>query len=302
MYVAARAPRPAFITLVGRRSAALQRLIQFHHPREDRHRPPEASGRVRTLFHEVQRIGGQIDELLAALWQAGGSDLHADRRSAADDEGRRRAPPRARARTFSSAGDTELLLAEVLTPEQRRRLGRRARVRLLLLAGVSTPRIRGNAFTQRGLTAVALRMIPREIPSPDDLGLPEVLRDVVAQSPGPDPRDRADRVGQVDDARVRWSNLINEQPGCHIITDRGPDRVCPRPQALGREPARGGRRHARPSAARCASALREDPDVVHVGEMRDLEIDRRSPSPWPRQATSFSQPCTPTTPRRRSRG
>src|ERR1700752_3595264 len=33
-------------------------------------------------------------------------------------------------------------------------------------------RIRGNAFTQRGNTAVALRMIPREIPKPEQLGVP----------------------------------------------------------------------------------------------------------------------------------
>ena len=55
---------------------------------------------------------------------------------------------------------------------------------------------------------------------------------------------------------------------------RGPDRVRPRIQEVPGQPARGRAAHAARSPTRCARALREDPDVILVGEMRDLETIR----------------------------
>ncbi len=79
--------------------------------------------------------------------------------------------------------DTDALLAEVLTAEQDDVWDTQHEYDFSF-SWREHARIRGNAFTQRGLTAVALRMIPREIPTLDDLGLPPVLRDLSLRHQG----------------------------------------------------------------------------------------------------------------------
>src|SRR5215218_3724243 len=124
-------------------------------------------------FHQ---IGSRIDGLLAILWQAGGTDLLLTVGL----------PPMLRVdgsltpvpgTTALSAEDTDSLLAEVLRSEQVE-AWEASQEYDFSFSWRDDARIRGNAFTQRGLTAVALRMIPRSIPSPDDLGLPPMLREL----------------------------------------------------------------------------------------------------------------------------
>jgi twitching motility protein PilT len=134
------------------------------------------------MHANIHRIGSRIDGLLAALWQAGGTDLLLSVGL----------PPMLRVdgtltpapgTSALSAEDTNALLAEVLTPEQGDAWASRHEYDFSF-SWRDNARIRGNAFTQRGLTAVALRMIPRSIPSPDDLGLPPVLRDLALRHQG----------------------------------------------------------------------------------------------------------------------
>ncbi len=66
-------------------------------------------------------------------------------------------------------------------------------------------------------------------------------------------------------------DLINEERHEHIMTDRGPDRVPPPAQELHRQPARARAPTPRASRSALKAALRQDPDVILVGEMRDLE-------------------------------
>jgi twitching motility protein PilT len=218
----------------------------------------------------IHRIGSRIDGLLASLWQAGGTDLLLTVGM----------PPMLRVdgslvpapgTLELTAADTEALLTEVLTPAQ---LGawETSQEYDFSFSWRDDARIRGNAFTQRGLTAVALRMIPRSIPSPDDLGLPPALRDLALRHQGlvlmtgPTGSGKSTTLASLID-------LINRTRGCHIITIEDPiEYVHDHRMAAVNQREVGTDTANFPDALR--SVLREDPDVLLVGEMRDLESIR----------------------------
>ena len=83
-------------------------------------------------------------------------------------------------------------------------------------------------------------------------------------------RDRADRLGQVHDA-VRDDRLHQPEPQRSHHHHRRPDRVRAREPEVPGQPARGRTRTPIRSSDALRAALREDPDIVLVGEMRDLE-------------------------------
>ncbi len=222
------------------------------------------------MHTNVHHIGGRIDGLLAALWQAGGTDLLLSVGL----------PPMLRVdSTLSpapgtsalSAEDTDALLAEVLTPEQGAAWAGSHEFDFSF-SWRDDARIRGNAFTQRGLTAVALRMIPRSIPSPDDLGLPAMLRELslrhqgLVLMTGPTGSGKSTTLASLID-------LINSTRGCHIITIEDPIEYVHDHKLSAVNQREVGTDTANfPDALR--SVLREDPDVLLVGEMRDLESIR----------------------------
>ena len=222
------------------------------------------------MHSHVHSIGSRIDGLLASLWQAGGTDLLLTVGM----------PPMLRVdgdlipapgTTTLSADDTEGLLAEVLTPIQLE-AWETSQEYDFSFSWRDDARIRGNAFTQRGLTAVALRMIPRSIPSPDDLGLPPVLRDLALRHQGlvlmtgPTGSGKSTTLASLID-------LINRTRGCHIITVEDPiEYVHDHRMAAVNQREVGTDTANFPDALR--SVLREDPDVLLVGEMRDLESIR----------------------------
>src|SRR4051812_6503065 len=167
--------------------------------------------------------------------------------------------------------DTNSLLSEVLRPEQVEAWNASQEFDFSF-SWRDDARIRGNAFTQRGLTAVALRMIPRSIPTPDDLGLPPVLRDLALRHQGlvlmtgPTGSGKSTTLASLLD-------LINRTRGCHIITVEDPiEYVHEHKMAAVNQREVGTDTANFPTAVR--SVLREDPDVLLVGEMRDLESIR----------------------------
>ena len=223
------------------------------------------------MLHQQHLIGAQVDQLLLALWDKGGTDLLLTAGL----------PPMLRVdgvmtpvegASVLTAQDTTVLLAEVLTPEQSEAWNTRHEFDFSF-SWREHARIRGNAFTQRGLTAVALRMIPREIPTIEDLGLPPVLRDLSLRHQGlilmtgPTGSGKSTTLAAMID-------LINTQPGLPHHHHRGPDRVRPRAQAAPRSTSARSAPTPPASPTRCARVLREDPDVLLVGEMRDLESIR----------------------------
>jgi len=130
-------------------------------------------------------------------------------------------------------------------------------------------RIRGNAFIQRGSQTLALRMIPSKIPTLADLDLPEVVRKMV-ESPsglilvtGPTGSGKSTTLA----AMVEH---VNQRRRCHILTIEDPIEYVHR-HGLGAVNQREVGEDTKSFAKALRSALREDPDVLMVGEMRDLE-------------------------------
>lgn len=219
------------------------------------------------MLHQQHRIGDRVDQLLLALWDKKGTDLllTVGLPPMLRVDGVMTPVPEAPA---LAAHDTIALLDEVLTPEQSEAWQRHHEFDFSF-SWREHARIRGNAFTQRGLTAVALRMIPREIPTIEDLGLPPVLRELSLRHQGlilmtgPTGSGKSTTLASLVD-------LINRNRGCHIITVEDPiEYVHDHKMAAVNQREVGSDTASFHDALR--SVLREDPDVLLVGEMRDLE-------------------------------
>ena len=133
-------------------------------------------------------------------------------------------------------------------------------------------RVRGNAFRQRDTAAVALRLIPREIPSFDDLRVPHPvrrlagLRQGLVLVTGPTGSGKSTTLA----ALIDW---INTNRAVHVLTIEDPiEYLHDHKRSAVNQREVGTDTDSFPSALR--NALREDPDVLLVGEMRDLESIR----------------------------
>jgi twitching motility protein PilT len=132
-----------------------------------------------------------------------------------------------------------------------------------------TSRFRGNIYKQNGSVAVALRAIPLEIPTPEELSLPVPIADVL-QSPsgllivtGPTGAGKSTTLASLLD----W---INRERACHILTLEDPiEYVFQHRRSIVTQREIG--EDAASFRAGLRAALREDPDVLLVGEMRDLD-------------------------------
>lgn len=215
-------------------------------------------------------LGSRVDGLLDAVWQAGATDLLLTVGMAPQlrIQGSLHAVPDAPVLT---PADTDTLLAELLTAEQWRQWAQTHEYDFSF-SWRTESRIRGNAFTQRGDTTVALRMIPCEIPSMEELGLPPVLGDFARAHQGlvlvtgPTGSGKSTTLASVIDR-------INSERACHIITIEDPiEYVHQHKLSAVNQREVGSDTASFPDALR--SALREDPDVVLVGEMRDLDSIR----------------------------
>ncbi|GAA1589332.1 MULTISPECIES: type IV pilus twitching motility protein PilT [Kribbella] len=214
--------------------------------------------------------GGRVDLLLEELWKAGGTDLLLTAGM----------PPQIRVHGSLYAvhgldaltrDDTDSLLNEVLTAEQAADWNTKHE-HDFSFSWRDEARIRGNAFTQRGDTAVALRMIPRQIPTMEELGLPPVLYDFARKHQGLVLVTGPTGSGK-STTLAAMIGKINAERACHIITIEDPiEYVHDHKLSAVNQREVGSDTASFPDALR--SALREDPDVLLVGEMRDLESIR----------------------------
>jgi twitching motility protein PilT len=130
-------------------------------------------------------------------------------------------------------------------------------------------RFRTNVFFQRKGRAAVFRLIPFEVPNLTDIGLPESLWEVTSYSQGLVLVTGAAGCGKTT-TLAALVDRINETQRSHIITVEDPiEYVHPQKEALVNQ--REVPAHARSFARALRQALREDPDVILVGEMRDLE-------------------------------
>ncbi|MEO7262848.1 MAG: type IV pilus twitching motility protein PilT [Jatrophihabitantaceae bacterium] len=215
-------------------------------------------------------IGSRVDGLLDALWRAGGTDLLLTAGLPPQFRVHGELSPVPGEATLSGA-DTEALLAEVLSPSQFSAFAIQHEYDFSF-SWRDEARIRGNAFTQRDQTTVALRMIPRRIPTMQELGLPPVLTDFTRHHQGlvlvtgPTGSGKSTTLAAMIDQ-------INSHRACHILTIEDPIEYVHEHKRSAVSQREVGSDTASFSDA-LRAALREDPDVVLVGEMRDLESIR----------------------------
>jgi twitching motility protein PilT len=156
----------------------------------------------------------------------------------------------------------------ILTNEQRQRLETDWQIDF----AYSIPgraRFRVNAYFQRASISAAFRLIPHEMPALKDLGLPKVLQDFVAK-----PRGFVLVTGPTGSGKsttlAAMLDLINETRQEHILTIEDPiEFLHKHKKCIVNQRELGG--DAQSFGLGLKAALREDPDVILVGEMRDLE-------------------------------
>ncbi|MDR1000138.1 MAG: PilT/PilU family type 4a pilus ATPase [Clostridiales bacterium] len=156
----------------------------------------------------------------------------------------------------------------ILKPKQRARLDDE----LVLDFSFSVPgmgRYRANIYSQRSTYALAIRMLPFEIPVLHNLGLPASVYEFTKKTKGLFLITGATGSGK-STTLAALINEINEHNRYHIITIEDPIEYLHRhKQSLVTQREVGEDTSTFSQALR--SALRQDPDVVMVGEMRDKE-------------------------------
>lgn len=130
-------------------------------------------------------------------------------------------------------------------------------------------RFRVNMFKQKGEYAVVMRLLPTKMPEPDDLGLPESVQNFVNLK-----RGLVLVTGETGSGKsttlAALINQINQTQQKHIITIEDPvEFVHKHKMSLVNQREIGIDTMSFSSALR--ASLREDPDIILVGEMRDLE-------------------------------
>jgi twitching motility protein PilT len=167
--------------------------------------------------------------------------------------------------------DTERIVSELSGSELFERLHRDREIDFSF-GWEDKARLRANAFHQRGALSLALRIIPYEIPTMDELNLPPAVQDLVNLPQGlilvtgPTGAGKSTSLASMLD----W---INTHRPCHIITIEDPIEYVHRNKLAAVDQREVGidtltfERGLR-------AAFREDPDVLLIGEMRDNETIR----------------------------
>lgn len=208
----------------------------------------------------------EISELLERLVKDGGSDLHISSSlpPAIRVDGKLKRldyPP-------LSPEDVENLLFPMLSSEQRRRLEQEWELDFSYgIEGLS--RFRVNFYKDKGHYAAAFRTITSTVPSFDKLGLPDIVR-TTAEKPrglilvtGPTGSGKSTTLASMID-------YINSTKSEHILTIEDPiEFVHTSKSSIIHQRELG--MDTRSFANALKSALREDPDIILVGEMRDHE-------------------------------
>jgi twitching motility protein PilT len=207
-----------------------------------------------------------LHQLLKTMLEMGGSDLHVTNNSAPQVrvDGKLRQldmPP-------LTAVETKQIAYSVLTDNQKHRF--EENLELDFSFGIKNlARFRANVFQQRGSVAAVYRMIPYEILGFKELGLPPVVAQVCEK-----PRGLVLVTGPTGSGKTTtlaaMLDKVNKERAEHIVTIEDPIEYLHNHQkCLVNQRELHADTHSFPNALR--SVLREDPDVVLIGEMRDLE-------------------------------
>jgi twitching motility protein PilT len=207
-----------------------------------------------------------LHQLLKTMVERGGSDLHITTNS----------PPQIRVdgklvpldMPPLAAPETKQLAYSVLTDAQKHRF--EEDLELDISFGIKgLARFRANIFNQRGATAAVYRQIPYEILGFKELGLPTVVEEICNR-----PRGLVLVTGPTGSGKsttlAAMIDKINRERHEHIITIEDPvEFLHQHKSCIVNQRELHADTHSFANSLR--SALRQDPDVVLIGEMRDLE-------------------------------
>lgn len=207
-----------------------------------------------------------LDSILSQVAKMGASDVHLAVG----------APPivrlygqlkRARRADFTTQ-ETEQILNEVISPEQKQVLATQMQLEFAYeIPGLA--RFRGNAVRQRKGLDLCFRIIKPNIPSFEELGIPPAMHKVLDNHQGlilvtgPAGSGKTTTLAAMVD-------YVNTTRPHHVLTIEDPiEQVHPIKKGVVNQRQVG--RHTKSYANALRASLREDPDVIVVGELRDLE-------------------------------
>ena len=207
-----------------------------------------------------------LNQLLKSMVEQGGSDLHITTNS----------PPQVRVDGHLRAlnlppltpSETKQLGYSILTDNQKHRLEENLEIDLSFgIKGLA--RFRANIFHQRGAIAAAFRQIPYEIRGFRELGLPPVIERMCEK-----PRGLILVTGPTGSGKsttlAAMIDKINRERSDHIVTIEDPvEYLHSHKKCIVNQREISADTHSFTAALR--SVLRQDPDIVLIGEMRDLE-------------------------------
>ena len=208
----------------------------------------------------------RIHELLKFAIEKGASDIHV---AAGEKPAVRRDGEIMRLDSPPLTGDDAKRLAYSMMPEKQRIAFENNLETDFAVAFKGLARFRVNVFTQSRGIGVAMRQIPTRVLTMEELGLPPVFQRIASFRrglvlvTGPTGSGKSTTLA----AMIDW---INKNRAEHILTIEDPIEFIHTPARCLINQREVGT-DTRSFAAALRSALREDPDVVLVGEMRDLE-------------------------------
>lgn len=170
-----------------------------------------------------------------------------------------------------TADDTQKLIFSILTNDQRKTLEQTWELDCSY-GVVGLGRFRVNVYKDKGAYAAALRTIATKIPRFEELGLPPVVKELIKK-----PRGLVLVTGPTGSGKsttlASMIDMINSERAEHILTIEDPiEYVHASKKSLVNQRELGEDTRSFDNALK--ASLREDPDVILVGEMRDLETIR----------------------------
>lgn len=164
--------------------------------------------------------------------------------------------------------DTKKLIYSLLTKEQQAAFEMNKELDFSLAVG-GDHRFRVNIYYQKGAVTAALRPIPEAIPSLDELGLPDHVKDLAKARQGLVLVTGPTGSGKTT-TQAAIIDLINANRACHIITIEDPiEYVHQHRKSIVDQREIGEDTHSFAGALKYV--LRQNPDVILIGEMRDIE-------------------------------
>ncbi len=212
-------------------------------------------------------MAASLQELLTTMVERGASDLHLSCGTYPQIRLNGNLEPLEEFETLMP-GDTERLIYAVLTEEQQRRFEEENELDLSFgVEGVA--RFRCNVYLQRGAVCAAMRVIPYAVRTFEELELPATVQQLAERHKGlvlvtgPTGSGKSTTLAAMIDK-------VNSTRRAHIVTIEDPiEFVHQHKKSLVHQREIYSDTHSFPKALK--SILRQDPDVVLVGEMRDLE-------------------------------